>query len=88
MEHARWDFELERPVEQQGSWSIAYVLVPPAAGAPQERIAVEERFASAQVAIDEATRLAQIHLADLNGDTASFEKPTDTEVPFGKNPRF
>jgi hypothetical protein len=85
MEHASWDFELERPVEHQGSWSISYVL---AAGAPQERIAVEERFASAQVAIDEATRLAQIHVADLNGDTASFEKPTDTEVPFGKNPRF
>ncbi|MGB3436120.1 hypothetical protein [Achromobacter sp.] len=88
MENAKWDFELERPIEDQGSWSIGYVLVPPLAGAPQERIAVEERFVSAQVAIDEATRLAQIHVADLNGDTAAFEKPTDTEVPFGKNPRF
>lgn len=88
MEHARWDFQLERPIEDQGSWSIGYVLVPPVAGEPEERIVVEERFSSAQVAIDEATRLAQIHVADLNGDTASFEKPTDTEVPFGKNPRF
>ncbi|HEY9273765.1 MULTISPECIES: hypothetical protein [Achromobacter] len=88
MENAKWDFELERPIEDQGSWSIGYVLVPPLAGAPQERIAIEERFVSAQVAIDEATRLAQIHVADLNGDTAAFEKPTDTEVPFGKNPRF
>jgi len=88
MENAKWDFELERPIEDQGSWSIGYVLVPPLAGAPQERIAVDERFVSAQVAIDEATRLAQIHVADLNGDTAAFEKPTDTEVPFGKNPRF
>lgn len=88
MEHARWDFQLERPIQDKGCWSIGYVLVPPAAGAPEERIAVDERFASAQVAIDEATRLAQIHVADLNGDTAGFEEPTDTEVPFGKNPRF
>ncbi|CAB3882030.1 hypothetical protein [Achromobacter anxifer] len=88
MENAKWDFQLERPVEDQGSWSIGYVLVSLVAGVPDERVAVEERFASAQVAIDEATRLAQIQVADLNGDTASFEKPTDEEVPFGKNPRF
>ena len=32
MEHARWDFQLERPIEDHGSWSIGYVLVPPVAG--------------------------------------------------------
>ncbi|WYX26224.1 hypothetical protein WJ969_11980 [Achromobacter xylosoxidans] len=60
----------------------------PAAGPGRERIAIDERFASAQSAIDEATRLAQIHVADLNGDTATFDKPTAAEQPFGRHTRF
>ncbi|MCW0210236.1 hypothetical protein WHX56_29665 [Achromobacter veterisilvae] len=87
MEQAKWDFQIEHPVHENGAWRIGYTLVPPA-GAAEERIAVDERFPSAQIAIEEATRLAQIHVADLNGDTAAFEKPTEDEVPFGKNPRF
>lgn len=88
MEQAKWDFQIEHPVNQDGAWSIGYMLIPPPGAAAEERIAIDERFPSAQIAIEEATRLAQIHVADLNGDTATFEKPTDNEVPFGKNPRF
>lgn len=86
MDKPKWDFEIERPVHDGEVWSIGYALLSPAG--EEERIAIEERFPSAQTAIDEATRLAQIHVADLNGDTATFENPTDDEVPFGKNPRF
>ncbi|MGY6270940.1 hypothetical protein ACXIUT_14705 [Achromobacter denitrificans] len=88
MENAKWDFQIEHPVHENGAWRIGYTLIAPPGAAAQERIAIDERFSSAQIAIDEATRLAQIHVADLNGDTAAFEKPTDAEVPFGKNPRF
>ncbi|MGE8689711.1 MAG: hypothetical protein ACN6PJ_21375 [Achromobacter sp.] len=88
MENAKWDFQIERPFHDDGAWRIAYTLIPLAGGAEEERIVIDERYPSAQIAIDEATRLAQIHVADLNGDTAAFEKPTETEVPFGKNPRF
>lgn len=88
MEKAKWDFQIERPWEDHGVWRIAYLLISPVAGTPDERITLDEHFASAQVAIDEATRLAQIHAADLSGGAATFEAPTDAEVPFGKHPRF
>ncbi len=88
MEKTKWDFQIEHPIHDNDAWRIGYTLISPIEGAPEERIAIDERFPSAQDAIDEATRLAQIHVADLNGDTATFEPPTEDEVPFGKNPRF
>lgn len=88
MEHAKWDFQIERPVQDDGAWRIGYTLISPATVPGRERIAIDERFASAQSAIDEATRLAQIHVADLNGDTATFDKPTAAEQPFGRHTRF
>lgn len=88
MEKAKWDFRIERPFQDDGHWRIGYTLIPGTDGTAGERIAIEERYPSAQIAIDEATRLAQIHVADLNGDTAAFEKPSDEEVPFGKHSRF
>lgn len=88
MGNAKWDFQLERPVQDGDVWSIGYTLTSPIPGVPPERIAIEERFHAAHLAIDEATRLAQIHVADLNGDTAKFERPTDSEVPFDKDGRF
>lgn len=88
MENTKWDFQIERPVHDDGAWRIGYTLISPAAGPGRERIAIDERFASAQSAIDEATRLAQIHVADLNGDTATFDKPTAAELPFGRHTRF
>lgn len=88
MDKAKWDFQIERPFQDDGCWRISYTLTPPTQGASDERIAIEERYCSAQIAIQEATRLAQIHVADLNGETATLEKPSDTEVPFGEHPRF
>ncbi|WP_313622844.1 hypothetical protein [Achromobacter sp.] len=88
MEKAKWDFQIERPVLDDAVWRIAYTLTSPIPGVPPERIAIDERFHSAHLAIEEATRLAQIHVADLNGDTAKFERPSDSEVPFDKDQRF
>lgn len=88
METAKWDFQIDRPVQDGDSWRIAYTLISPIAGVPAERIAIDEQFTSAHGAIDEATRLAQIHVADLNGETATFERPSNAEVPFDKDQRF
>lgn len=90
MEQAKWDFQIEHPQQENDVWRIGYTLIAPGASAdaPEERIAIDEHFSSAQTAIEAATRLAQIHVADLNGDTATFDPPSDAEVPFGKHPRF
>lgn len=88
MDTKKWDFRLEQPVEDNGAWRIAYRLTSGGDAPSQERIAIDERYVSAQTAIDEATRLAQIHVADLNGEAPSFEKPTQAEVPFDKRQRF
>ena len=88
MATAKWDFRIERPVETGGDWSIAYTLIAPQGHGADELIQINEHYPSAQTAISEATRLAQIHVADLNGSTATFEKPSGDEAPFGEHPRF
>lgn len=88
MDTAKWDFQIDRPVQDGESWRIGYTLTSPLPGVPAEHIAIDERFHSAHGAIEEATRLAQIHVADLNGETATFERPSDSEVPFDKDQRF
>ena len=88
MEKPKWDFQVERPSQDDGHWRISYKLIRGTDGTAGERIVIEERFTAAQIAIDEATRLAQIHVADLNGGTAAFEKPSYQEVPFNKHSRF
>ena len=79
MEQAKWDFQIEHPQQENDVWRIGYTLIAPGASAdaPEERIAIDEHFSSAQTAIEAATRLAQIHVADLNGDTATFDPPRD-----------
>ncbi|AYD66503.1 hypothetical protein DVB37_23205 [Achromobacter sp. B7] len=88
MEKPKWDFQIERPVEEGGEWRVGYTLTFAGEPQPRERIAIESTYSSAQTAIDEATRLARIHAADLNGEAPTFEKPTDAEVPFGQHQRF
>jgi len=88
METAKWDFKIALPEEDGDGWCIGYTLISPIAGVPSERIAIDERFPSAHGAIAEATRLAQIHVADLNGEAPTFEPPSDSEVPFDKDQRF
>lgn len=87
MATAKWDFQIDRPVQEGEHWRIGYSLISPVAGAPAERIEIDERFHSAHDAINEATRLAQIHAADLNGEAPTFDRPSDSEVPFDKDQR-
>lgn len=88
MQTAKWDFQIAQPEQVGDEWRIGYTLISPIAGVPSERIAIDERFHSAHGAIAEATRLAQIHVADLNGEGPTFERPSDSEVPFDKDQRF
>ncbi|MGW9067734.1 hypothetical protein ACWGPO_26975 [Achromobacter animicus] len=88
MQTAKWDFQIAQPEQDGDEWRIGYTLISPIAGVPSERIAIDERFHSAHGAIAEATRLAQIHVADLNGEAPTFERPSDAEVPFDKDQRF
>lgn len=88
MTQPKWDFQVERPVQDDGHWRISYKLIRGTDGTAGTRISIDERYPAAQIAIDEATRLAQIHVADLNGGTAAFEKPSYQEVPFNKHSRF
>ncbi len=88
MQTAKWDFQIAQPEQDGDDWRIGYTLISPIAGVPSERIAIDERFHSAHGALAEATRLAQIHVADLNGEAPTFEAPSDSEVPFDKDQRF
>ncbi|CAB3731756.1 MULTISPECIES: hypothetical protein [Achromobacter] len=88
MEKPKWDFQIERPVEENGLWRIGYTLTLDGVAQPGGPIAIETTYRSAHTAIDEATRLARIHAADLNGEAPTFEKPTEAEVPFGEHQRF
>ncbi|AZY49656.1 hypothetical protein [Bordetella avium] len=82
----KWDFRVEQPSGSDGNWSISYLLVSP--GQAGQRIEVQERFPSAQNAIDEATRLAQIQIASLNGEPPELHAPNLEQAPFDQHSRF
>lgn len=86
MTTGKWDFRVERPEGHDGNWRISYLLISPAG--EEKRVNIEAHYAAAQSAIDEATRLAQIQAADLNGEAPRLEPANKDEVPFDKHSRF
>lgn len=86
MTASKWDFRVERPAGHDGDWRIAYLLLAP--DGSQQRIDIEQHYPAAQTAIAEATRLARIQVADLNGEAPEFNPPDASEVPFGRHTRF
>lgn len=88
MSQAKWDFRIERPVGSDGHWQISYVLLPPDPSQQERRIDVQQHYPAAQTAIDEATRLALIQVADLNGQPPDLRAATTQEAPFTPDSRF
>ncbi|ANY15384.1 hypothetical protein [Bordetella pseudohinzii] len=86
MTASKWDFRVERPAGHDGDWRIAYILLAP--DGAEQRIDIEQHYPAAQTAIAEATRLAQIQVADLNGEAPEFNPPDTREVPFDPHTRF
>ncbi|OZI74032.1 hypothetical protein [Bordetella genomosp. 12] len=81
-----WDFRVQRPTGQDGDWRISYLLVGPDGN--EQRIDIQQHYPAAQTAIDEATRLAQIQIADLNGTAPELQAPDSREAPFDQHTRF
>ncbi len=88
MSQAKWDFRIERPTGSDGHWQVSYVLLPPDPSQREQRIDVQQHYPAAQTAIDEATRLALIQVADLNGEPPDLRAPTAQEAPFPPDSRF
>ncbi|SPU53906.1 Uncharacterised protein [Bordetella trematum] len=88
MSQAKWDFRIERPIGSDGHWQISYVLLPPDPSQQERRIDVQQHYPAAQTAIDEATRLALIQVADLNGQPPTCERPRPRKRPSPRTPAF
>ncbi|WP_459618155.1 hypothetical protein [Bordetella sp. 2513F-2] len=85
MDEQRWRFRLEDPVEQDGGWHIAYLLMPPGTlEADANRIPITKTYPCAEAAVQDGTRLAGIHVADLNGEAPALEPPAAGVAGIGR----